>query len=116
MKTVIEMAKQAGFDVLLPSEEVFGRGGVYTGSDDEISKYLERFAELLRADERMRAHSLGPGEMELSLRREHNGELYECRRRFSSEEVILGPDYMVEATAYNLEVEMDRAIRARSNT
>ena len=117
MKTVIEMAKQAGFDVLLPSEEVFGRGGVYTGSDDEISKYLERFAELVRADERnSRAHSLGYGEMELSLRRNHKDDLFECRRRFSAEEVMHGPDFMVEATAYNLEVEMDRAIRARSNT
>jgi hypothetical protein len=58
MKTVIEMAKQAGFDVLLPSEEVFGRGGVYTGSDDEISKYLERFAELVRAEERAAIYDL----------------------------------------------------------
>ena len=49
---IIRMAKEAGFEVLLPSEEVFGRGGVYTGSDDEISKYLERFAALVASAER----------------------------------------------------------------
>ena len=49
---IIRMAKEVGFEVLLPSEEVFGRGGVYTGSDDEISKYLERFAALVASAER----------------------------------------------------------------
>jgi hypothetical protein len=98
MKTVIEMAREAG----LVGGPVYARG-------------LERFAELVRADERnSRAHSLGYGEMELSLRRNHKDDLFECRRRFSAEEVMYGPDFMVEATAYNLEVEMDRAIRARS--
>ena len=50
--------------MLLPSEEVFGRGGVYTGSDDEISKYLERFASLVAAAEadkfKWDVHSCGP--------------------------------------------------------
>jgi hypothetical protein len=49
---IICMAREVGFEVLLPSEEVFGRGGVYTGSDDEISKYLERFASLVASAER----------------------------------------------------------------
>jgi hypothetical protein len=54
--------------------------------------------------------------MELSLRRNHKDELFECRRRFSAEEVMHGPDFMVEATASNLEAEMDRAIREWSDT
>jgi hypothetical protein len=108
MKTVIEMAQEAGFDY----------SGVELSWESVIcTEELERFAELVRADERnSRAHSLGYGEMELSLRRNHKDDLFECRRRFSAEEVMHGPDFMVEATAYNLEVEMDRAIRARSNT
>ena len=102
MKTVIEMAREAGF------------------SDGELAWHdhmLERFAELVRADERKSmAHSLAPGEMELSLRRNHKDELFECRRRFSAEEVMHGPDYMVEATASYLEVEMNIAIQEWSNT
>lgn len=49
---IIRMAKEAGFDALLPSEEILGRGGIYTGSDDEISDELERFAALIAAAER----------------------------------------------------------------
>ena len=49
---IIRMAKEAGFDALLPSEEILGRGGIYTGSDDEISDELERFASLVAAAER----------------------------------------------------------------
>jgi len=101
MKTVIEMAREAGWD----------------DHHAEFDTRLKRFAELVRADERnSRVHSLDPGEMELSLRRNHKDELFECRRRFSAEEVMHGPDFMVEATASNLEVEMDRAIREWSNT
>jgi hypothetical protein len=104
MKTVIEMAREAD---LIDD----------TSASDWYVYQLERFAELVRADERnSRAHSLGYGEMELSLRRNHKDDLFECRRRFSAEEVMHGPDFMVEATASNLEVEMDRAIQARSNT
>jgi len=104
MKTVIEMARIAG-------------------ARDDGSRFefelrdLEFLAELVRADERKsRAHSLDPGEMELSLRRNHKDELFECRRRFSAEEVMHGPDFMVEATAMNLEAEMDRVIREWSNS
>ena len=49
---IIRMAKEAGFDALLPSEEILGRGRIYTGSDDEISDELERFASLAAAAER----------------------------------------------------------------
>lgn len=49
---IIRMAKEAGFDALLPSEEILGRGRIYTGSDDEISDELERFANLVAAAER----------------------------------------------------------------
>ena len=105
MKTVIEMAREAGLIAL------------NVECDPTYAPIIERFAELVRADERKsRAHSLAPGEMELSLRRNYKDELFECRRRFSAEEVMHGPDFMVEATAYKLEVEMDRAIRAWSNT
>jgi hypothetical protein len=78
---------------------------------------LKAFEALVRADERRsKPHSLGPGEMELSLRRNHKDDLFECRRRFSAEEVVLGPDFLVEATAKMLDAEMNRAIRARGNT
>jgi hypothetical protein len=109
MKTVIEMARSVG-----------ARPQQNKNCDVEYlmsTEALEAFAQLVRADERKsRAHSLAPGEMELFLRRNYKDELFECRRRFSAEEVMHGPDFMVEATASNLEVEMDRAIRARSNT
>ena len=49
---IIRMAKEAGFDALLPSEEILGRGRIDTGSDDEISDELERFAALVAAAER----------------------------------------------------------------
>ena len=49
---IIRMAREAGFDALVPSEEILGRGGIYTGSDDEISDELERFAALVAAAER----------------------------------------------------------------
>jgi hypothetical protein len=79
------------------------------GNYNSAHETLER----MNADERnSKAHSLGPGQMELSLRRVHKDELFECRRRFSAEEVIHGPDWLVEATAYNLKVEIDRHIRA----
>jgi hypothetical protein len=87
--------------------------------DDEYSllPFLERFEALVRADERKsKPHSLGPGEMEVSLRCNHKNDLFECLRRFSAQEVILGPDFLVEATAKMLAAEMDRAIRARGNT
>ena len=112
MKTVIEMAREAGFP--------FNKYGLLQGDDDneiDANSMFERFAELVRADERKSmAHGLGPGEMELSLRRNHKDELFECRRRFSAEEVMHGPDYMVEATASYLEVEMNIAIQEWSNT
>ena len=110
MKTVIEMAREAGAG---EPESLYGRTDYVVMTRFE----LERFAELVRADERKSmAHSLAPGEMELSLRRNHKDELFECRRRFSAEEVMHGPDYMVEATASYLEVEMNIAIQEWSNT
>lgn len=61
---VTHMAREAGFEVLLPSEEVFGRGGVYTASDDEISKYLEAFAALVASAERERIKQANAPEIE----------------------------------------------------
>ena len=82
--------------------------------DDEK---LKAFADLVRADERgSKPHSLGPGEMELSLRREHNGELLECRYRFTQAQVLYGPYHIVEDTASRLDAEITKAIRARGNT
>ncbi len=46
---IIRMAREAGFSVLTPAECVFKRGGVYTGSDDQIFAELERFAALVIA-------------------------------------------------------------------
>jgi hypothetical protein len=47
---IIQWAREVGFDVLLPAEHTFGRGGVYTSSDDEISEQLEAFAKKVRDD------------------------------------------------------------------
>ena len=44
MKTVSEMAREAGFP--------FDRHGRLEGNDDNEMQMLERFAELVRADER----------------------------------------------------------------
>jgi hypothetical protein len=76
---------------------------------------LKAFEALVRADERgSKPHSLGPGEMELSLRREHNGELFEYRHRFSAMQVMHGPIFMVTDAAKRMDDEIDAAIRARS--
>jgi hypothetical protein len=111
MRTPIDMAKEAGF--MLRAESVKGQSDWWECFDEAI----EKLVALARADERRsKPHSLGPGEMELSLRRNHKDDLFECRRRFSAEEVVLGPDFLVEATAKMLDAEMNRAIRARGNT
>jgi len=102
MRDMIDMAREAGFQV--------DQGAL-------LRIYLERFAALVRADERgSKPHSLGPGEMELSLRREHNGELFEYRHRFSAEQVMHGPVFMVTDAAKRMDDEIDAAIRARGNT
>jgi hypothetical protein len=54
--------------------------------------------------------------MELLLRREHNGELFEYRRRFSAEQVMHGPIFMVTDAVKRMDAEIDAAIRARSKT
>jgi hypothetical protein len=76
---------------------------------------LKAFEALVRADERKnKPHSLDPGEMELSLRREHNGELFEYRHRFSAMQVMHGPIFMVTDAAKRMDDEIDAAIRERS--
>ena len=45
-KTVIEMAREAGFSCLLPDEAMDMMGGVFEG-DCNITKALERFAALV---------------------------------------------------------------------
>jgi hypothetical protein len=104
------MAREAGelkCDCCLP----------YYGETDieGFEGFLKRFAELVRADERKnKPHSLDPGEMELSLRREHNGELFEYRHRFSAVQVMHGPIFMVTDAAKRMDDEIDAAIRERS--
>jgi hypothetical protein len=103
------MAREAG---IIDFRDAFSEAHVQAVLQD-----LKAFEDLVRADEcRSKPHSLGPGEMELSLRRNHKDDLFECRRRFSAEEVVLGPDFLVEATAKMLDAEMNRAIRARGDT
>ena len=48
---IIQMAWEAGFQVLLPQDHVDGTGGVYV-VEDEIAGMLERFAALVAAAER----------------------------------------------------------------
>lgn len=49
---VIRMAREVGFFVLMPSDDVLDVGGVYPDNDDEISNELQRFAQLVAAAER----------------------------------------------------------------
>ena len=109
MRDTIDLAREAGFETMLRKGKILGfdRDGDYT-------EELKAFEALVRADERgSKPHSLGPGEMELSLRREHNGELLECRYRFTQEQVLDGPYHIVEDTASRLDAEITKAIRAR---
>ena len=48
---ILRMAREAGFQTLLPDEHIDGNGGVYVG-DDDIAEFLERFAALVAAAER----------------------------------------------------------------
>ena len=45
---IIRMAREAGFETLMPSEHIHGTGGVYVG-DDDIAGMLERFAARVAA-------------------------------------------------------------------
>jgi hypothetical protein len=102
MDKTIDMARE----VKMPYDFV-------TGEPIYIEK-LKAFEALVRADERKsKPHSLDPGQMELSLRREHNGELFEYRHRFSAEQVMHGPIFMVTDAAKRMDDEIAAAIRAR---
>jgi hypothetical protein len=103
---IIAMAREAGW----PSVALDNLPGT------EDMHRLERFEALVRADERKsKPHSLGHGEMELMLQREHNGELFECRQRFSAIEVMRTPAFMVGEEAARMNKEIDAAIRARKD-
>jgi len=104
MDKTIDMAREAGLEEMWEFTTGF-------------TKRLKAFEAIVRADERgSKPHSLGPGEMELSLRREHNGELFEYRHRFSAEQVMHGPIFMVTDSAKRMDDEIDAAIRARGET
>ena len=108
MKTTIDMAREAGAIHIHERPKEFA----IVGNDS-----IKAFEALVRADERgSKPHSLDPGEMELSLRREHNGELFEYRHRFSAQQVMHGPIFMVTDAAKRMDDEIDAAINARGNT
>jgi len=111
MRDTIDMALEAGWE--MDDSFVLEPEVIWYVSQGQ----LERFEALVRADERgSKPHSVGPGEMELSLRREHNGELFEYRYRFSAEQVMHGPIFMVTDAAKRMGDEINAAIRARGNT
>ena len=64
---ITRMAREAGFQTLLPDEHIDGKGGVYVG-DDDIAEFLERFAALVAAAERERTARL-VADMQAELRR-----------------------------------------------
>jgi hypothetical protein len=87
--------------------------GFATSWTEAAGEALQRFADLVRADERKsKSHSLGPGEMEMILRREHNGELFEYRYRFTQEQVLHSPFHLIN-TAGRLDAEMTQFIKSR---
>jgi hypothetical protein len=102
MRDTIDMARESHLDV-------YGLGKDHA----KFVGTLKAFEALVRADERgSRPHTLGPWQMELSLRREHNGELFESRYRFTQEQVLHGPYHIVEDIAGRLDAEITAAILA----
>lgn len=59
-------------------------------------------------------HTLGPGEMELSLRREHGGKLLEKQHRFSHQQVVDGPRYVVEKAEQMIVIEIAATRREKN--
>ena len=117
---IIKLAKEAGFDALLPSEEILGRGRIYTGSDDEISDELERFANLVAAAERdkvaqwimARGYSTGHGDTVADLLQECNWQVREEERELCAqlcEQIADAPSNIVLGVA----LDCAKAIRAR---
>jgi hypothetical protein len=101
---IIRMAREAGFDALLPSEEILGRGRIYTGSDDEISDELERFAALVAAAERNkvaqwmidRGYATGHGDTVDDLLNEFEWQVKEQEREACAKVC----DLAIEANSY----------------
>jgi hypothetical protein len=87
-------------------------------NDEGIAQFigtLSDFAALVAAAERKsKPHTLGHGEMEISLRREHNGELFEYRHRFTQEQVLHGTPDMIENIAGRLNAAIAQNIHKRS--
>jgi hypothetical protein len=105
---IIRMAREAGFELNMWQLSV---GCEATGTHEE----LEHFAALVAAAERKsKPHTLGHGEMEISLRREHNGELFEYRHRFTQEQVLHGTPDMIENIAGRLNAAIAQNIHKRS--
>jgi hypothetical protein len=100
------------------AREAGGFGYVHDAGDEPhkwqfTPTELKAFEALVRADERKsKSHSLGPGEMETILRREHNGELFEYRYRFTQEQVLDIPFHLIN-TAGRLDAEMTQFIKSR---
>lgn len=44
---IINLAREAGFQCLLPSEHIAATGCIYDSGDDEITPLLERFAAIV---------------------------------------------------------------------
>lgn len=111
MKTVIEMAGQA-FET--PGTEPAFRNGFWTVTQEE----LERFAELVRADEREKykwdVHSCGPTcklYACVAMR-----EAVEAERKAIAQSLDKQADLACDAFDRKWAQEMAAAVRARSNT
>jgi hypothetical protein len=97
---MIRMAQEAGWEY---------------ATDDRGFEPLWRFAALVAAAERKsKPHTLGHGEMEIGLRREHNGELFEYRYRFTREQVLHGTPDMIENIASRMNAAIAQNIHKRS--
>jgi hypothetical protein len=89
MKTIIEMAKEAGFKI--DGDSWIHAGVVLIDGRKAIDKQLERFAEIVRADEREACAK-------------------ECER------MMMYPNARQESAAHDNVWAAARAIRARGNT
>ncbi len=98
-RTIMEMARE----VKMPYDFV-------TGEPTHLEK-LEALVALAREDERnSMVHSLRPGEMELSIRREHNGKLLFNSYRFTNKQVLYCTANFVEQVAGRLNAEIEAEI------
>jgi hypothetical protein len=110
---IIQWAREVGFDVLLPAEHTFGRGGVYTSSDDEISEQLEAFAKKVRDDYSNKHAQLWLKRIDEAVKAEREACAKVCELGVDTEHPTVKGHIMKN---FGSSTCLAEAIRARGNT